>query len=133
MKRATVLGVIMVLALGLAVGTTHAAKAKKVASEADFYGIDFPPPDQQLQFVGNVYAKKAKCVRNRSVTVFYTEGGLHDPIATVTTDETGDWRFHPDSSPVGTYVAEVAKKKVGKKGKKLVCKADASPSFFWAS
>jgi hypothetical protein len=135
MKRAGILGVAMILTLGLVAGTTHAAKPKKVPSEVDFYGIDFPPPDMQLQFVGNVYAKKAKCVRNRSVTIFGTPKGetTREAIATTTTDKTGDWRIHPDPSPVGTYEAEVAKKKVKKNGKKLICKPDISPSFFWAS
>jgi hypothetical protein len=134
MKRAGILGVVMVLALGLAAGTTHAAKAKKVASEVDFYGVDMPP-GHQVQFVGNVYAKKPKCVRNRSVTIFFTAKAetIRKSIGTVTTDKTGDWRIEPETSPVGTYEAEVAKKKVKKHGKKLVCKPDISASFFWAS
>lgn len=111
----------------------HAAKAKKVKSEADIDGIIQRPPEFDVTFVGNVYAKKPKCVRNRVVSIYYTEGGVHEFLGTTTTDRTGDWEFVPDDSPVGDYGAEVAKRKVGKRKKKLVCKADVSPAWYWAS
>jgi hypothetical protein len=133
LKRAGVLVVALVLSLGLAAGTTHAAKAKKVASEVDIDGINQQPPGFEVTFVGNVYAKKVKCVRNRTVTIYYTEGGVHELVGTATTDATGDWQLDPDSSPSGNYEAEVARKKLKKRGKKLVCKPDVSPSWFWAS
>jgi hypothetical protein len=130
MKRFGTLCSALVLSLGLAAGTTHAAKAKKVASEVDMDGIVQEP---LLNFVGNVYAKEAKCVRNRTVTIYHTEGGAHEFIGIATTDETGDWKLEPEMTPAGDYEAEVAKKKVRKKGKKLVCKADVSPTWYWAS
>jgi hypothetical protein len=133
MKRAGILCLAVVFALGLAAGTTHAAKAQKVSSEVDIDGIVFKPPDFDLTFVGTVYAKKPKCVRNRAVTIYYTEGGVHEFVGTATTDETGDWELVPDSAPIGTYAAEVARKKVKKGGKKLVCKADGSLDWYWAS
>jgi hypothetical protein len=115
------------LALGFAVPSSHAVKPKKVASEVDIDGWDFPPPDFDFTFVGNVYAKKAKCVRNRTVTVFRVADD--EPVGTTTTDATGDWRLVPSSLNVTTYEARVTKKRTGKPGKKLVCKADASPTF----
>jgi hypothetical protein len=123
---------VSLLALGVASGTTQAAKTKKVASEVDIDGVD---QQGQVTFIGNVYAKKAKCVPNRTVTILFTEDGgtTPEPVGTVTSDATGDWRFVPDSSPPGDYQAEVAKKKFKKHGKKLVCKPDISPSFIWAS
>jgi hypothetical protein len=133
MKLAGILVMTLVLSLGLAAGTAHAAKAKKVSSEVDIDGINQPPPDFEVTFVGNVYAKKAKCVRNRTVTIYYTEGGKRELVGTATTDATGDWQLDPDSTPSGNYEAEVARKKVKKRGKKLVCKSDVSPSWFWAS
>jgi poly(3-hydroxybutyrate) depolymerase len=133
MRRAGLLCVAVALSLGLAAGTTHAAKAKKVASQVDIDGINQPPPDFHVTFVGNVYSKKAKCVRNREVTIYYTEGGGHELVGTATTDATGDWQLDPDSTPSGNYEAEVARKRVKKAGKKLVCKAAVSPSWYWAS
>jgi hypothetical protein len=126
MRRAGILGVAIVLVLGLAVGSSQAAKAKKVASSVDIDGFANEP---EFSFVGNVYAKKAKCVRNREVTVFFTDEGAHDPVGTTTTDQTGDWVFPAETLEIGDYEAEVAKKRVGKGEKKLVCKAGVSPTF----
>jgi hypothetical protein len=122
MKRAGILGLAIVLTLGLTAGTTHAAKAKRVATEVDIDGFRFTP----FTFFGNAYSKKPKCVRDRSVTVFRTEGGAHDLAGTATTDETGDWQLSPDVVGSGDYEVEVAKKKIKKHGKRLVCKADVS-------
>lgn len=133
MKRLGVLCLAVVLSLGLAAGTAHAAKAKKVVSEVDIDGWHQAPPEFLVTFVGNVYAKKAKCVRNRQVSIYYTEGGVHEFVGTTTTDRTGDWRLTPDSTPSGDYEAEVARKKVKKGGKKLVCKSAVSPTWYWAS
>jgi hypothetical protein len=116
------------LMLGLAVPTTQAAKPKKIASEVDIDGFHQFPPNFDFTFVGNVYAKKPKCVRNRSVTVFYTEGGAHELVGTATTDETGDWGL-ADLVGSGDYEAEVSKRTVKKGDKKLVCRADVSPTY----
>jgi hypothetical protein len=133
MKRAGTLLLAIVLSFGLAAGPAHAAKAKKVASEVDIDGVVQRAPNFFVTFVGNVYAKKPKCVRNRVVTIYYTEGGDREFVGTATTDATGDWELAPDSTPGGDYEAEVAKRKVRKGGKKIVCKADVSPTWFWAT
>jgi hypothetical protein len=131
-KRAGILSLAIVLVLGLTVGASHAAKPKKVASEVDIDGYDFQPPSFEFTFIGNVYSKKPKCVRNRVVTVFDTDGGQAEPVGTTTTDHTGDWRLDPDPLTPGNYQAQVARKRVGKPGKRLVCKVDTSPTFFLA-
>lgn len=126
MKRAGILVLALVLVLGLTVGASHAAKPKKVASEVDIDGRDNQPPTFDAELVGNVYSKQPKCVRNREVTVF--REGDSEPIGTATTDRTGDWRVTPDPD-FGTFEARVAKKQVRKRGKKIVCKKDTSPTF----
>jgi hypothetical protein len=126
MKRAGILGLAIVLTLGLGLPASQAAKTKKVASEVDIDGFRPGPP--AFTFVGNVYAKKPKCVRNRTVTVFRTEGGTHELVGTSTSDETGDWEL-ADSAGSGDYEVEVAKRKVKKGDKKLICKADVSPTY----
>jgi hypothetical protein len=128
MKRAGILGLAIVLVLGITVGASH-AKLKRVASEVDIDGYDVQPPDFEFTLVGNVYSKKPKCVRNRVVTVFDTDGGQAEPVGTTTTDRTGDWRLVPDPLTPGNYEAQVARKRVGKPGKKLVCNGDLSPTF----
>jgi hypothetical protein len=132
MKRAGILGLAIVLMLGLAVTASQASKTKtkKVNSEVDIDAWYFPPPDYDFSFIGNVYSKKAKCVPNRTVTVFFTGGGGHELVGTTTTDSTGDWQLFEDSPSIGDHEAEVEKKKINRRGKKLVCKADVSPTFF---
>jgi hypothetical protein len=134
-KRLAILALMVLLASGVAGGSAHAAKAKKVSSEVDIDGYYFPPPNFDFAFLGNVYSKKPKCVRNRTVTISFTQKGETSPelLGTTTTDKTGDWTFDVASSPTGDYVAEVAKRRVGKKGKRFVCKADVSPVFAWSS
>ena len=125
--RAGILGLAAVLIAGLALPATSMAKAKKVRSEVDFNGLDFPPPSFPFTFVGNVYAKKPKCVPDRTVNVYRA---ADDALAgTAVTDRTGDWRLVPNPLTPGDYYAEVVKERVGKAGKKLVCKADVSPDF----
>jgi hypothetical protein len=125
-KRAGILSLAIVLVLGLTVGVGHAAKPKKVASEVDIDGRDQQAPDFDTELVGNVYSKQPKCVRNREVTIF--REGDSEPVGTVMTDRTGDWRVTVDPN-FGSFEARVAKKQVRKRGKTIVCKKDTSPTF----
>jgi hypothetical protein len=126
LKRAVVAGLAAVLMLGIAAPSGQAAKSKKVASHVDIDGRDQQPPDFDTDLVGNVYSKQPKCVRNREVTIF--REGDSEPVGTVTTDRTGDWRVTVDPN-FGSFEARVAKKQVRKRGKKIVCKKDTSPTF----
>jgi hypothetical protein len=131
MRKAVVIALAVTLTLGLGVGTADAAKAKRVSSEVDIDGYNSPPPTYEFRFVGNVYSKKAKCVPNRSVSLFLVNGGAHELVGSGTTDETGDWAIKPENLLAGgEYRAEVEKRKRKKGDKKLICKADVSPVFF---
>jgi hypothetical protein len=126
LTRAGAIGLALVLVLGFAAPSTQAAKPKKVASKVDIDGRDQQPPDFDTELVGNVYSKQPKCVRNREVTIF--REGDSEPVGTVTTDRTGDWRVTVDPN-FGSFEARVAKRKVRKRGQKIVCKKDTSPTF----
>jgi hypothetical protein len=127
MKRAGILGLAVVLLLGLA-AVTEARKAKKVTTEAEVEGFrSFP---SEIEFFGDVHSRKSKCEKNREVTLVYRGPiKLTDPvIGTDTTDETGDWEYRTNQVlPEGDYAVEVDRKKTGKPGKKVVCKAATSP------
>ena len=126
MKAAGLVVSMAVLITGLAIAGPAMGKAKKVESEVEIDG--FGPPTTYDSFVGDVHSRKPKCERNRTVTLYYEEGGTPDNIGTDTTDETGDWEMQvlvPGDDP---YYVTVDRKKVGKGDKKIVCKGDTSPS-----
>jgi hypothetical protein len=128
MKRVGTLGLAIVLTLGLAVTASHAAKAKKVASEVEASGWNFASGEFTL--IGDVHSKKSKCEKGRAVTVYAYNQPTDDPteVGTTTTDGTGGWELHPpDMAPNNYHSASVDRKKIGRGDKKLVCKADESP------
>jgi hypothetical protein len=129
LRRAGIVAVATALTLAFAAAPTNAAEKKKVASEVDIDGWDYQPPLYEINIIGNVYSKRPKCVRNRSVTLFL--GGVGgEAVGSTTTDSTGDWRTVPEALVAGgEYQAEVAKKRVRKQDKKIVCQADTSPTF----
>jgi hypothetical protein len=120
-KRTALLGLAVALAFGIDVAPA-AAKAKKVESVVEIDG--WGPPNTYDGFVGDVHSRKPKCERNRLVTLYYegTEAG------TDTTDETGDWEIEVVFIGDDPYFVTVDRKVIKKGGKKLVCKADTSPS-----
>jgi hypothetical protein len=124
MKRAAILGLVSVLTLGLAATTSH-AKAKRVASEVEIDGIG--PPTTYDSWVGDVHSSKPKCERNRTVTVYYEEGGEPEDQGTDTTDRTGDWVIPILFVGDDPYYAVVDRKVIKKGDKKTICKGDTSP------
>ena len=131
MKRAGILGLAIVLSLGIATGVSQAAKTK-FASEVEISGL-YIPPASSLHMVGDVHSRKPKCERKRDVTVFFDDGSGRETLASATTDRTGDWDILPGPLADGDYVAEVDSKKITKRNKKIVCKADSSPAFIFDS
>jgi ABC-type glycerol-3-phosphate transport system substrate-binding protein len=129
MKKAGLLALVVIVATALA--AIAEAKAKRVASEVEVTGWYFEDSeDNDFIMVGDVHANKPKCEKNRTVTV-YEQNELSDPrvvVATVTTDKTGDWSRNYGSDFPGNYTsADVDRKKIEKRKKNLVCKADSSP------
>lgn len=128
--RAALTGLALIFVVAFWAPTTVGAKAKRIASEVEIDAFDVPPPDFDFTFVGDVHSKKSKCERNREVSVFFTEGGANDFVGSTTTDHTGDWELvHESVNDASEYTAEVARKKTGKRGNRLICKADSSTYF----
>jgi hypothetical protein len=126
--RAAALGLAIVLTLGVVVTASQAAKTKKVATEGEVEGFRYP--GGELEFYGDVHSRKSKCEKGREVTLLYHgPQPVDDPVVgTDVTDGTGDWEVRsPEFALEGNYAVEVARKKVGRGDKKLVCKATVSP------
>jgi hypothetical protein len=130
MRRAGAVGLTIMLTVGLAVGATHAAKPKKVKTEAEVEGVRFFPGGLS-EFFGDVHSKKNRCEKGREVRlVFVGPKPIGDPlIGTAKTDGTGDWVVDTSGFAIqqGPYVAEVERKRVGSGQKKLTCKGTTSP------
>jgi hypothetical protein len=107
------------------------AKAKKVVSEVEIDAFSVQPPDFDFFFVGDVHSNKPKCEKSRTVTVSYVGPNPGFEVGTTTTDKTGDWALHPELTDQGYYAAAVERKKIKKGDKKLVCKTDVSPEFYF--
>jgi hypothetical protein len=116
------------LVLGLAVGTTQAAKTKKVVTDAEIE-LGRHTGMGTVLFLGDVHSPKPKCEKSREVTLVY-QGPVpgFGAIETTTTDRTGDWELTPSTldAPDGSYAAEVSRKRIKKGEKRLVCKAATS-------
>jgi hypothetical protein len=113
------------LVLGLAVGTTQAAKAKKVATDVEIE-LGTHTGMGTVRFLGDVHSQKPKCEKGRQVTIVYRGPAPgFGAVETTTTDHTGDWEVTPSTldAPDGAYTAEASRKKAKKK---IVCKAATS-------
>jgi hypothetical protein len=126
-QRKSVMALVMALTLGLAVGTSQAAKTKKLVSNIEIEGL---APNTAFTFIGDVHSRKNKCERNRTVTLYYNVGGEFEDVGTTTTDRTGDWEISPNLVGDTAFYAAVEKRKIGAGDRKLVCKAADSPQFF---
>lgn len=124
MARPTLTVLAAALVLALAAGTTQAAKAKKVETQVEIELARYTGMGTAL-FLGDVHSRKSKCERAREVTLVHMTVGA---AAATRTDGTGDWELTPSMSeaPEGFYTAEVARKKIKKGDKKIVCKAATS-------
>jgi hypothetical protein len=132
MRRVALIGLATALIFGLGIGVTQAAKAKKLATKIEIEGFEFPG-GPVLRFFGDVHSPKNKCERNREVTLRNTgpPKGSSEEVGTVTTDHTGDWEVDVgfEDLTAGPYIANVARKKIKKGDKKIVCKAATSEPF----
>jgi hypothetical protein len=128
-RRLYTLGIGLVLAVAAAAPAT-AAKSVRVASEVEVAGAHYGHQEPFSNFIaGDVHSKKPKCERNREVSVFFTDGGNRELVDTASTDRTGDWEVETDDAfnPGLEWDAVVARKKISRPGKDIICKGDQSP------
>jgi hypothetical protein len=132
-RRAVLLGLAIVLTLGL-VAVPANAKVKKVKVETEVFIDDFEVGLSTVTFFGHLEARKAKCLKQR--TVHLENVDLSIDVGSDKTDSDGDWEvtFDQTKSPPGNYQATADKKKYKKKKngevvKKIICKAGVSEVF----
>jgi hypothetical protein len=132
MRRVRISLVVALTGLVLIVPATEAAKTKRHASEVEIAGAHYGHQEPFGNYIaGDVHSKKPKCERNREVSLYLTPSGEgRQRIGTVTTDRTGDWELATDEAfSNDAFDATVARKKIQRPGKDIVCKADESPSL----
>jgi hypothetical protein len=113
----------------LAVGTGQAAEPKRFATVAEIEFATYIGGGAATRFIGDVHSQKPRCEKRRELTLIYRlpDGG-DDAVASTTTDRTGDWALtlSPSDTPDGEYVVKVARRKIKKAAKKIVCKGATS-------
>jgi hypothetical protein len=85
-------------------------------------------PYAKAAFKGNLTSAKARCEKNRTVSVYRREAnGSETVIGSDATDVTGAWGMEPGSVAPGTYFAHTAKKVLRKNKKhRHICRAGTS-------
>lgn len=89
---------------------------------------DKKDPYATATFGGAVASSKARCQKNRTVTVnLQGSDGTTRTVGTDQTDATGAWVFQTSDAASGTYFAEVSKKVIRKNKKhRHVCRGAIS-------
>jgi hypothetical protein len=134
MKRAGILGLVMVLTLALGTAPTQAKpKRIKVDSAVTIEGYD-DDVFSAVTFFGKVSAEKPKCARKRRVDLEQITDDLH--AGSDKSDAGGDWEitFDGNDIPAGDFQATVVKRKIkrkrnGRVKKVFICKQAVSPVF----
>jgi hypothetical protein len=128
MRRTALTLLLAALTVALVAGAAQAAKPKKLGSLIEIELTEFGfKGSGSAEFFGDVHSSKNKCERNREVTVRNAE----EQLGTVRTDRTGDWELALPMPPgPDPYVAEVARRKIKKGEKTIVCKAAESAPVF---
>jgi hypothetical protein len=127
-------GLVAVLALGVVSAPAQAkVKKVKVATEAVIDDVDVDL-GESLTFTGHVTCEKAKCRRQRNVSL--SETGTGTDAGSDRTDAAGDWEIVVDWDVIagGSFVATAAKRTVKKRRhgevKKIFkCLADSSEPY----
>ena len=114
-------------AMFVAEATAHKAKFDTAVS-AKYNKPDKKDPYAVANFDGALSSSKARCEKNRTVTLYKREAnGTSTVVGSDVTDLTGAWAVQPSSVAPGTYYAQTAKKVLRKNRKhRHVCKAGVS-------
>ena len=134
MRRVCVLCFVLAFALSAGFATTAAskkAKRKKVHVASQITFVAGGPEG----ISGRVKAKGKACRAQRRVAIFLVNSGPSVPssdfFTTAFTGGDGSWRLPAPQAP-GTFLAQVQKKKVKKKGRTVICRAaSTSEPLVW--
>ena len=130
MRRVVIL-IVATLALASVVlaGQATAHKAKFDTSVSVKYNKpDKKDPYAVANFEGALSSAKARCEKNRTVTLYKRESnGTTTAVGSDATDLTGAWAVQPSSVTPGKYFAQTNKKVLRKNRKhRHICKAGVS-------
>ena len=129
LRRAGVVLIVAVLALGLVGGLAVAKKHKK---KGHVWGskITLAHPSPR-RFSGVVHSKLAACFKGRLVNVFYTDPGGNKALLSVQRAD-GKGRYVVDLTQdayPGVYQAQAAKERIRARKAPQTCRATDSPIF----
>jgi hypothetical protein len=127
-RRAGVLLVVIALALTLGAGLAGAGKHKKHKGKKWASKITLVHPSP-TQFTGTVSSKLKPCRAQRVVTVYYTDPLTAQtlPLSVQRTNKKGHYQVDlPKPAFVGSYHAQVAKRKIRALKRKQTCKSAQS-------
>jgi len=102
-KRLFIALVVSVACLGLVASGASAARTKTKVTINFTQGS---PPTTNDTFFGKVKSKKAKCVKDRKVTV-KRKSPSKLKIGSDLSDDNGDWEVQTPNAPPGEYFAKV--------------------------
>jgi hypothetical protein len=128
MKRAGIVGLLIVIGISFAVAPAQAKKKKvRVESEVTLEFVAF----NDYAWVGEVISAKPRCERSRTVTVSYVGTGDPFTYGSATTEDDGSWRLPVELGETvgGDHQATVSKRKIRKKHKIIVCKPAESAIY----
>jgi hypothetical protein len=128
-RRAGVVLIAVVVALGLGGGFAGAKKKKKGKAWGAKITLGHP---SATQFTGTVDSKLAACLRGRLVNLFYTDTTGHTAHLSIQRTD-GKGRFQVDLTQVaypGTYQAQAAHERIRARKAPQTCKAATSNPIF---
>jgi hypothetical protein len=129
LRRAGVVLVMAVLALGLGSAIAGAKKHKKKGHAwGSKITLQHPAP---TQFRGRVDSKFSACFKGRLVNLFYTDPSGNTALVSVQrADGKGRYEVHlTQSAYAGVYQAQAAKERIRAKKAPQTCKASSSNIF----
>ena len=130
LRRAGVVLIIAVLAIGLGGAIAGAKKHKKRKGHSWGSKITLRHPSA-ARFRGEVDSALAACFKGRLVNVFFTDPSGNTALLSVQRAD-GKGRYDVDLTQAaypGVYQAQAAKEQIRAKKGQQTCKADASPLF----
>ncbi len=128
-RRAGILLVVLVVALGIGGAVAGAKKKHKKKGWASQITLTHPATNQ---FAGKVGSKLKGCRGSRVVTLFYTDPytAQTSPVSVQRTDGKGRYGVVlPKDAFFGTYQAQVAQRKIRALKSKQTCKAAQSATI----
>jgi hypothetical protein len=127
--RRTAVMLAVVLGLGLVGGLAEGKQSLKVNTRVAIDDFDYDVPTDTVTFFGRLRAKKASCLRRRTVRL--EQITIDEPAGSAKSRRSGDWEIHfiGVDVPPGEFQATVGKRKIVKKRRVIRCRRDVSAEF----